>query len=304
MLTLGLLSSSTISLVMMLTFNALSGSGQGGDLFISSVSDQSDRYQTLITPAGWAFTIWTLIFLWLALGQLFFVITFFLRKNGEKTIHADNVASNSFLAITTLNYIMNTCWVFIADRSFKDNKLIAVASFFLFAIAATNILAAGIMARNIARLQKSINKSFAYGIIYRIILNGFAIYTTWTVIASLINLVQAISYVPNSGPISTIDQEVFQNTLERNKQGSYAALSLLVIFHVTYFVIENVFFDSICRWILTPYIVVIWASAAVYDEKSGLIPKGIENFVLAILIIAVITFVVRIALVAYRTFRK
>ena len=63
---------------------------------------------------------------------------------------------------------MNTCWVFIADRSYKDNKLIAVASLFLFAIAATNVLAAGIMARNIARLQKSINKSFAYGIIYRL----------------------------------------------------------------------------------------------------------------------------------------
>ena len=58
------------------------------------------------------------------------------------------------------------------------------------------------------------------------------------------------------------------------------------------------------RWILTPYIVVIWASAAVYAEKKGIIPKGIEHFVLAILIIAVITFVVRIALVAFRTFRK
>ena len=34
--------------------------------------------------SGWAFIIWTLIFLWLALGQLFFVITFFLHKNGEK----------------------------------------------------------------------------------------------------------------------------------------------------------------------------------------------------------------------------
>ena len=68
--------------------------------------------------------------------------------------------------------------------------------------------------------------------------------------------------------------------------------------------IENVFFDSICRWILTPYIVVIWASAAVFDKKHGLIPTGIDQFVLAILIIAVITFVVRIALVAFRTFRK
>ena len=79
----------------------------------------------------------------------------------------------------------------------------------------------------------------------RIILNGFAIYTTWTVIASLINLVQAIGYVPNSGPILSEDEVM--NTFDRNKQGSYAALSLLFILDVTYFVIENVFFDSICR---------------------------------------------------------
>ena len=98
---------------------------------------------------------------------LIYLIIFGLIILIYRTIHAHNVASNSFLAITTLNYIMNTCWVFIADRSFKDNKLIAVASFFLFSIAATNIIAAGIMARNIARLQKSINKSLAYGIIYR-----------------------------------------------------------------------------------------------------------------------------------------
>ena len=100
-LSMGLLAASSLSLVMMLMFNALSGSGSGGDLFIASVSDQSDRYQTLITPAGnifcrdkynnfilclsgWAFIIWTLIFLWLALGQIFFVFTFFLHKNGDR----------------------------------------------------------------------------------------------------------------------------------------------------------------------------------------------------------------------------
>ena len=50
--TLILLTTSTIALGLMLTFNALSGSGQGGDLFESSVSDASDKYQTFITPAG------------------------------------------------------------------------------------------------------------------------------------------------------------------------------------------------------------------------------------------------------------
>ena len=65
-------------------------------------------------------------------------------------------------------------------------------------------------------------------------------------IASLINLAQAIGYVPNSGPIPINQQEVL-NTLDRCKQAAYASLSLLWIFHVTYFVIENFVFDSICR---------------------------------------------------------
>ena len=40
------------------------------------------------------------------------------------------------------------------------------------------------------------------------------------------------------------DLEEAINTIDRNKQGAYAALSLLFIFHFTYFVIENIFFDS------------------------------------------------------------
>ena len=61
--------------------------------------------------------------------------------------------------------------------------------------------------------------------------------------------------------------------------------------------------------------VVIWASSAVYDKKhedfvfDGIhidseVPKGIVDFTLAIIIIACITFVVRIALVAFRSLKK
>ena len=45
----------------MLTFNALAGSGKGGDLFICSVSEVSDLYQTFITPAG-KISGWQLIY--------------------------------------------------------------------------------------------------------------------------------------------------------------------------------------------------------------------------------------------------
>ena len=52
------------------------------------------------------------------------------------------------------------------------------------------------------------------------------------------------------------------------------------------------------RWILTPYMVVVWASAAIYDKKRtrgghSVIPGEIEAYVLSILVIAAITLVIR-----------
>ena len=106
--------------------------------------------------------------------------------------------------------------------------------------------------------------------------------------------------------------------------GAYTALTLLVAAHVTYFIFENFVFEKslryatvifaklfqnyifIIRWVLTPYLVVIWASSAVYDKKHDdpSVPKGIIDFTLAIIIIACITFVVRIVLVAFRSLKK
>ena len=57
------------------------------------------------------------------------------------------------------------------------------------------------------------------------------------------------------------------------------------------------------RYILTPYLVVVWATSAIYDKKTGpmeaddnIIGASIEqvnDYVLAIIIIAVLTFVIR-----------
>ena len=70
----------------------------------------------------------------------------------------------------------------------------------------------------------------------------------------------------------------------------------------------------VSRYILTPYLVVIWAASAVYDKKTGAGEAGttpvgegiqqINNFALAIIIIAGITFVLRTFLVVVRTFKN
>lgn len=60
MKTLLLLILNTITLILTLVVNYLAGTGL---IFDASVGEISDRYQTLITPAGYAFSIWGLIYL-------------------------------------------------------------------------------------------------------------------------------------------------------------------------------------------------------------------------------------------------
>lgn len=58
----------TISLVAVIIFNALAGSGNLGDY---SMGELSAKYDTLITPAAYAFSIWGLIYIFLTAYVIF-----------------------------------------------------------------------------------------------------------------------------------------------------------------------------------------------------------------------------------------
>ena len=76
-------------------------------------------------------------------------------------------------------------------------NLTILASITLFLIAITNILVMAFMAKNIGDNVEDFKRGaplFWWGIAYRVILNGLGIYTTWTVIASLINMTTALVY--------------------------------------------------------------------------------------------------------------
>ena len=70
--------------VLALVFNGLGGSGAGvPDIFYATVGDLSALFELYITPAGFAFSIWSIIYAWLAASLVIFLITIFL-KNGEE----------------------------------------------------------------------------------------------------------------------------------------------------------------------------------------------------------------------------
>jgi len=291
---LGLILSCVGTFILTAAFNGLAGSGAGvPDVFYSTVGDISDKYQLFITPAGVTFAIWSIIYLWLAVSLLVLVITLFIKTHDGRLYLNPVIASPAVTATLSVNFILNLAWIFIWDRSYVNANLTILASIILFLIAITNILVMAFMAKNIGDNVEDFKRGaplFWWGIAYRVILNGLGIYTTWTVIASLINLTTALVYA------GEVDQ----------REACLAALSLLVIFHCTWFVIENFVVDFYARYILTPYLVVIWASNGIRIKKMDdpLVPQDIKNYVLAILVIAILTFVARLALVIYRVIKK
>ena len=73
--------------VLTLVFNGLSGSGVGvPSLFLYTVGQISDMFELFITPAGFAFTIWTVIYAWLSLSLLFFIISIFINTDSGRFV--------------------------------------------------------------------------------------------------------------------------------------------------------------------------------------------------------------------------
>ncbi len=85
----------TFTFIFTLILNYVYGSGERGE---QTVGEISDLYPTLITPAGYAFAIWGLIYLML-LGFLIYQWVGFLRDNNQESLLPSGIwfaASNIF----------------------------------------------------------------------------------------------------------------------------------------------------------------------------------------------------------------
>lgn len=273
--------------VVAVLFNGLNGAGLlVPQVFKSSVGDLSDKYDLPITPAGFTFAIWSIIYVWLILSLLTLVVTIFLSNQYGRLYLNPPFATPTVNIIMTINFALNLTWIFLWDR-----EMIIVAAVVLILMALTNMIIIALMAKNLQfDVYKKGNQMFTWGIIYRIMINGFGLYTAWTVIAALINCTHVLVY----------SWDVSQKT------GSLTALSLLLVFHVTYFILENSVFDKYIRFLLTPYMVVCWAlngiRAAIAERvaEGEIVDQQIKDYVLALLIIACITLVVRIIIITIR----
>jgi hypothetical protein len=267
----------SVVLLATLIINGLSASPDHQNFgFRNQTGAVSDTFYTQITPDGWAFAIWAIIYtwqvIWMAYGW-----SFVFRPSFTKTINP------LVYVFYSLANVCNIIWIYL-----WGNELPQAAFPFIALIAFFNMCAIGVEVVHLyyqkpptsIKLQKA-NK-IEYFLSEFVVVNGITIYATWVSIATLLNFTIVIQYY---GGLNAADS-------------STISLSLLTVELLVYFVLENVFLDRFLRYVFMVYPVVIWALSAIVSAHAD-DPDAERNliFTIILLVLAIILFCVRIVLI-------
>ena len=240
----------------------------------ATTGEVSDKFYIEITPAGWAFAIWALIYIWQA-AWIIYSLTLLCRKD------APNVISPVLLVVYSLASVVNASWIVV-----WSHEWIQISSFLLFAI---SFFLYGTLAKSYRTVNLGTKRIPKRDFIATQVLvnNGVALYATWCTIASLLNLAMAITYFHG------VDQDV----------ASTISLVILALEVVVWFSLENTILDKFVRYTLSVYPVVIWALSASINKNWD---PAKRNSIISLILLAVACtlFVTRVVIVVWREQKK
>ncbi|XP_068160677.1 uncharacterized protein [Antennarius striatus] len=302
---------SVVGFVISLVFNGLSVVGVGP--YKTTTANVSAVFDTQITPSGWTFNIWSVIYIWLTL-MIIYILSGLCRKLGSiccifsfKNIKATDksrfllqallngygyvycnppVLPYGFFISWCINLCFNIGWLIVWDRG---NMIAALV--FLVLVICTNYSMISFVCHGLHAYGAWLNKYHRKELwCFRVLVqNGVMIYTTWTTIATLINLTIVLTYDVNMDPTNAA-------TI------AYSVLSVLLL---VWFTLENFVLDKHVRYIMVIYPVVIWALSGNLDKNyNAESPSRNGIFIAVLLALASVLFVIRIALVVWRHIKQ
>lgn len=254
-------------------------------LFLNSTGDVSDRYYTQITPSGWTFSIWGIIYAWQALW-IVYVLTTICRRVRDSYIYQLSALPVSVYAIYIINNLANIAWIIIWDREYMIAALcvIVITPFTLY-------ICLAISWRRLYQNIEFLSKNGATKEIWFIrffIQNGMAFYAAWVTVASLINLVIVLVYEAN------VDQEL----------ASTIALGVLSFELVLWYILDNFVLDKYVRYTFSPYITLVIALSGCFTKNYNLDTMYRNSiFILVLLCVAAVALVSKIITLIIRHIR-
>ena len=103
-------------LFIVMVFINLASSNVSWGIFSNSTSDISKYNEVDITPAGWTFATWGIIYTWQGLWLFYNVFLFFKRSEYGRLYMAPPILTLTFHLFITANFALNIAWLFLWDR--------------------------------------------------------------------------------------------------------------------------------------------------------------------------------------------
>ncbi len=85
-------------------------------LFKNLTGSVSASSETFITPAGWTFSTWGIIYAWQALWIVFNIVLIFIKGPEGRYYNNPPVLTIWFHIFILINFILNIVWLFIWDN--------------------------------------------------------------------------------------------------------------------------------------------------------------------------------------------
>ncbi|XP_061778422.1 uncharacterized protein LOC133569816 [Nerophis ophidion] len=255
--------------------------GQGRAPFLESTGNVSDAFATQITPSGWTFIIWSVIYVSLALLMVY-VLASLCRRNEFGLMSCSPARLTlGFYLTWCLNFTFNIGWLFLWDR-----RLVSVALAFLLVVVFSSYLLVFFSCYTLHTYGAWLQKHNAMDLwLLRVLAqNGICIYATWSTIATLLNLAVVLNV---SAKLSLT-------------HAATVSLAILAVLLCVWFAAEMLLLDRHVRYILSIHPVVIWALTGSITNNYTAAPTPNGIFVAVLLALACVMFVARVAVTIWR----
>ena len=272
---------STLSLASLLMLaeiivSILSGLGNANDFgFKNTTGNISDKYTTQITPAGWTFSIWGVIYLYQILW-LTYAWSFALQPPKPYTIPWITFLIHAFSSVCTI------VWLYVWGNDYPQVAfpvivLVALALYFAEGFAAVYLYG---QSPKVSKTEKVVANV--------LVINGIAIYATWLTFATLANFSIVLQYFAGVDAVTT----------------GTAMLTVLTVEVVVYFALENTILDRYARYVFIVYPVLIYSLAGILSKHWNDVDRQNPIFTLVLEVVVCVLFIARIVLwILYHFFR-
>ena len=237
-------------------------------------------YALEVTPVTSTFSIWIVIYVYTFLWIIYTCST--VIRGGKST----EVLSGRFFIFFLLNIIFMIAYVFTWSRvkDILSFVMIVIAQMFLdscFYFASVDIHT--YLSNNAVT---STNKNDVRCLQF-LVQNGILFHTSWTTVITLINTGVVFSYQLGTS----------------TETASITILSFLTVILIAWYLLENFGFQTYTEYTFTSYIGFIWALSGIF-AKAWKVNDLVGGFTLALLILTLILFIVRITIILIRNAKR